>query len=167
MTQGLQIGTTGHPPEWHVLLRTERWDDGILSEILFKMFEYLTVVSQKIVFDKAQVGKKVSQNFFFTQLFPQKTLKCVNIKCFLTLTPSLTHRARQRSCRSVELREVNWLVGEHFSAVMKKRTDWAVPSWQRPLPRRRLRSPRTPLSDRTAARCARSSSLCLRRAVGH
>lgn len=24
MTQGFQIGTTGHPPEWHVLLRAER-----------------------------------------------------------------------------------------------------------------------------------------------
>lgn len=33
MTQGFQIGTTGHPPEWHVFLRAETRDDEILSAI--------------------------------------------------------------------------------------------------------------------------------------
>lgn len=33
MTQGFQIGTTGHPPEWHVLLRAETRHDEILSTI--------------------------------------------------------------------------------------------------------------------------------------
>lgn len=33
MTQGFQIGTTGHPPEWHVLLRAERREQETLSMI--------------------------------------------------------------------------------------------------------------------------------------
>lgn len=77
MTQGFQIGTTGHPPEWHVLLRTERWDDGILSEILFKMFEYLTVESQILYLTKHRLKKKkVSQNFFYTIISTKNTQMC-------------------------------------------------------------------------------------------
>lgn len=49
MTQGFQIGTTGHPPEWHVLLKTERRNDRILLYIVFLTME---VHVEKKVFKK-------------------------------------------------------------------------------------------------------------------
>lgn len=59
MTQGFQIGTTGHPPEWHVLLRAETPDDEIISD--FHLYP-----TAEIVCDKVYVGKHVSLDRFYT-----------------------------------------------------------------------------------------------------
>lgn len=58
MTQGFQIGTTGHPPEWHVLLRAETPDDEIISD--FHLYP-----TAEIVCDKVYVGKHVSLDRFY------------------------------------------------------------------------------------------------------
>lgn len=78
--------------------------------------KYLTVVSRRLYVTK-YAWKKKNVGCFLHDYFYKKHQMCEHK---LLQIPPQPHRARQRSCRSEEHRGVNWLVGEHFSATMKK-----------------------------------------------
>lgn len=122
MTQGFQIGTTGHPPERHVLLRTEKRDDEmILSDMLLTLAVQIPA-NTKAACDRGCVEKNVRLNGFIST----QNIERVNVNCCRAPTQPAEQDKGGAEVGSVGGRRggverVNRLVREHFSPTMKNK----------------------------------------------